>query len=311
MPNMQYVHIKFNVIWVYLFMISDPISRVSESPECPSPPPRRNRGSSSRHGAATNGETMSPRGGVFKHGYPGNATAKETSADDSNLRSPSMRKRDAMMRRYNSASVLPTATSSDVNKNHILPSREQFSLGGSRNKDWDSTYQDQSSQQNSHHESYGNQTQNLCQVDIVGESFEARFPWQRDISTQCDIPGERGSVSSSGSGSGGSDGSYNVQTHSNEDRNSVNRRSSHDSVRRRHNFFKNRRPRSMTSLESSLRHSDMYRSDTNINYSGQRRTASDPTVLNTSNRKRMPILIADDPGSVSDLESILENPNDK
>ena len=206
----------------------------------------------------------------------------------------------------------------DTNRNHVVSTRDGLSYSESDRKDWGTAYQEQSGIHSTSHGLNGTQTQDLCQVDIVGESFEARFPWQRDISTQCDIPGERCSVSSSCSGSGGSDGSYhlhnlqNCSNYINDDRNTSPRRASNDSIRRRHNMFKNRRPRSMTSLESHLRSSDMYRSDTNINYSGkQARTSSDPTALSNGNRKRMPLLVADDPGSVSDLESIMENPNDR
>lgn len=221
------------------------------------------------------------------------------------------------MRRYNSTSVLPIGNlRTDENKNHLPPSKDGLSYSEVDQRGWDSGYHEQS-RMGSQHELYRKQTQNLGQVDIVGESFEARFPWQRDISTQCDISGERGSVSSSCSGSGGSDGSYQLQNiqncnnYVNDERNIPFRRTSTDSVRRRHNLFKNRRPRSMTSIEATLHRSDMYRSDTNINYSGrQGRTSSDPTALHSGNRKRMPLLVADDPGSVSDLESIMENPND-
>lgn len=298
---------------VQVLLLSDSIERVSESPDCPSPPPRRNRNRKYEER-----DSSSP-GFDQDHLRGKGLVGLDLSADDNHLRSPSLRKRDAMMRRYNSTSALPiSAPMVDMNKNHINPARDKLSLNGADRKDWGSTYHEPSDPQNSGHELNGKQTQDLCQVDIVGESFEARFPWQRDISTQCDISGERCSISSSCSGSGGSDGSYqsqnlqNCSNYVNDERNVNFRRSSNDSVRRRHNVFKNRRPRSMTSLESHLRNSDIYRSDTNINYSGrQGRTCSDPTGVNPSNRKRMPLLVADDPGSVSDLESIMENPNDR
>lgn len=242
-------------------------------------------------------------------------------------RSPSARKRDIMMRRYNSTSVLPMVTPVDMNKNHIMHSRDDNFVSTNEHNDNDirecSVVNGNQSNLNgnqSHINDEDNEEHTLVHMDIVGESYEARYPWQRDISTQCDLSGYRNSVSS---GSSGSDWSNYTAANNQNCSNYVNancvtsgtnpaRRQSSDNIRKRHHVFRTRRPRSMTCLESNTLYtsnSDMYPSDTNLNHR-RGRTSSDPSIQNLPNRKRMPLLVADDPGSVSDLESILENPHD-
>ena len=255
--------------------------------------------------------------------------------DEANVRSPSMRKRDAMiMRRYNSAVSLASGKLKvDVNKNNVSCSGSRDSLVFTENGYFDSSGDNQERVDLRHTNHVANRlpcsvsndkdgvdAQSMGSFDIVGESFESRYPWQRDISTQCDIPNYRNSLSSSGSAN--SDGSM-FGVHGNsylydqaiETRPPTHpaRRSSSDNVKRRQTGYRSRRPHSMTSIEGHGDiNSDMYRSDTSLNafYRGHNRTSSDPAVVNVINRKRMPLMVADDPGSVSDLESIMENPND-
>lgn len=228
-----------------------------------------------------------------------------------------------MMRRYNSTSMLPRVTPVDLNRNHLMDSKDAYIIGTNGNDGNNAT---ENGKTNGFERSQSEQR--LVQVDIVGESFEARYPWQRDISTQCDLSGDRGSVSSGVSLSSGisSSSDWNSYTDANNQNcrnyvdsnctdkndNASNRRQSGDVVRRRHNVFRTRRPHSMTCLDSSNicnNNSDMYRSDSNINYR-HGRTSSESSLQSLPNRKRMPLLISDDPGSVSDLESIMENPHD-
>lgn len=236
------------------------------------------------------------------------------------------------MRRYNSTSVLPVVTPVDMNKNHIIESSDDSVFSNecnSDNKDRDFKLVNgiQSSNgiqsRNDNIQTDKQSESQLVHLDIVGDSFEARYPWQRDISIQCDIVRSRTSTSSDSMSSESDVGSYSTaikqqcneyvnanclnQTHGNPAR-----RQSSDNVRRRHNLFKNRRPRSMTFIDTGNiynNHPDMYRSDTNLNYR-HGRTSSESSGLNSPNRKRMPLMLADDPGSVSDLESILESPLD-
>lgn len=306
-------------------LFTENIDRVSipEAVESPSPPPRRPRGDKSR-------------GHHIRYGDHDSLSDKYTGHDASDLhqaevekipntpRSPSIRKRDVMMRKYHSTSVLPIVAPVDMNKNNIMDTRDDLHFATNEHNDNDVSERiinGNQSEQDYEHDQDGHR---LVQMDIVGDSYEARYPWQRDISTQCNLSGCRTSLSS-GSLSSGSEWSSCYSAANNQNctnyvnANCVNnkesapaRRQSSDNIRRRHNVFRNRRPRSMTSLDAPTmcsNYSDMYRSDTNLNYR-HGRTSSDSSVLNSPSRKRMPLLLADDPGSVSDLESILENPQD-
>ncbi|XP_052283759.1 uncharacterized protein LOC127880500 isoform X3 [Dreissena polymorpha] len=313
---------------------SDLATATRESPDkghlsesCPSPPPRKHRGQGQRSRLHTDvGHANSPRDSADEeHGL---ADGRDAGTFDDNVtaRSPSLRKRDTMMRRYHSAMTLPSGKSqtslkaqTDMNRNHIWTSKESVLAA-------DNGYYEESticrvSRQYDRSKSVPNggrispngngnsgvKGQNLCEVDIVGESYEARFPWQRDISTQCNILGYRDSISSSSSTTEGgcstvSSGIYvdcqNCDSHHSP---VVSRRQSAEAVRQRYIPNRNRRPKSMTCIETGKINSEM-----NYQGSGHMQMESDPVL----NRKRMPLMVSEDPGSVSDLESILENPSD-
>ncbi|XP_053377181.1 uncharacterized protein LOC123530509 isoform X3 [Mercenaria mercenaria] len=290
--------------------------------DTPSPPPRRSHADKSHEHRNQHGD----------HEYPSRNYTERNSADShqcdvektvTSSRSPSIRKRDIMMRRYNSTSVLPTVTPVDMNKNHLMESSGDFSVPA--NGHFDNEIRENSLVNGNKSEFHPDEDQfdhTLAHMDIVGESYEARYPWQRDISTQCNLSGYRNSVSSGSVSSGSEWSNYTAANNQNcsnyinsnymNNNNNPARRQSSDNIRRRHHVFKTRRPRSMTCLESDNiynNNSDMYRSDSNLNYR-HGRTLSDICIPNSPNRKRMPLLLADDPGSVSDLESILEIPHD-
>ncbi|XP_052781777.1 uncharacterized protein LOC128218214 isoform X3 [Mya arenaria] len=330
-------------VWKY------PLERLSAI-ECPSPPPLPPRASRSRlHEDSVEGlsclnepDSQTGNGNDTLSNNVRPSVLGSIVVDDSNVRSPSLRKRDAMMRRYNSAFTLPVGNMRvDQNKNNVSGSKDSLIFTDNGYNDESRSAQHTGERPHSNYMSNGmsfnatddNDTighQGLDQFDIVGESYEARYPWQRDISTQCDFPGYRDSLSSCGSGTSDgnsvpSPGASNCMCKTFQDSDSprssrrssadnVARRSPTDNVRRRHLGYRSRRPHSMTSLESGQIpiNSDMYRSDTNLNRHQRphARTSSDPAMLNVLNRKRMPLLVADDPGSVSDLESIMENPAD-
>ena len=303
---------------------SENTSTLTQSEELPpSPPPRCPIKDNSRRPRSQYGNPISSsRNYIEKVPIDSYQYAGEKTLTSS--RSPSIRKRDIMMRRYNSTSVLPVVTPVDMNKNHLMDSRGEFAVPTNGHND--NEIKDNSAVNGNQSYSYSEEDQSkhpFVHMDIVGESYEARYPWQRDISTQCNLSGCRNS-DSSGSVSSGSElsnytaannqncSNYVNSNYTNNENGNPARRQSSDNIRRRHQVFKTRRPRSMTCLDSSNIYnssSDMYRSDTNLNYR-HGRTMSESFAQNSPSRKRMPLLLADDPGSVSDLESILENPFD-
>ncbi|XP_060606668.1 uncharacterized protein LOC132758973 isoform X3 [Ruditapes philippinarum] len=289
----------------------------------PSPPPRRPiRDHSRRPRSQYGNQPSSSRNYTEKIATDSHQNGSEKTITSS--RSPSIRKRDIMMRRYNSTSVLPLVTPVDMNKNHLMDSRGDFSVptNGHNDNEIKESSAVNGNQSNIHPEN-DQSLHPFVHMDIVGESYEARYPWQRDISTQCNLSECRHSISSGSVSSGSELSNYTAANNQNcsnyinsncmDNRNgNPARRQSSDNIRKRHHVFKTRRPRSMTCLDSSNIYnssSDMYRSDTNLNYR-HGRTMSESFVQNSPSRKRMPLLLADDPGSVSDLESILENPYD-
>ncbi|KAL4225950.1 hypothetical protein ACF0H5_013938 [Mactra antiquata] len=309
-------------------------SRTSTSPVIPSPPQRRAINEESRD---FNNQDGGPQNNSTKS-YVGRPSTNTRQSDQEitgspSVRPPSVRKRDIMMRRYNSASVLPRVTPVDLNRNHLVNAKDSYSSHTSCCNGNHSVHEGVNTTNGI---GRSQSEQGLVQVDIVGESFEARYPWQRDISTQCNLSGDRGSVSSGVSLSSGisSCGDWNYYTDVNtqncrnfidsecNDKNDNNmssssslprRQSNEVVVRRRGNVARTRRPHSLTCLDSNSMYtnsnSDMYRSDSNLNYR-HGRTASESSIQSLPNRKRMPLLVSEDPGSVSDLESIMENPHD-
>lgn len=293
----------------------------------PSPPPRRPIKGASRRFTNSNGnQNTEHASSSVSNQNNSNLRSSEMDATVITPRSPCIRKKEVVMRRYNSTSVLPVATPVDLNKNHIVETTDNsvFSEDGQNdNKVANGMIVNGIQSSNDASNRKISSGSSLVDVDIVGESFEARYPWQRDISTQCNLLGGPNSASSGSMSSESELGTFssaNKQQCSdyinanfvNQSYGAPTRRQSSDNIRRRHNIFKNRRPRSMTCIESDVMYnsnSDVYRSDTNLTYR-HGRTCSESSALNSPSRKRMPLVLADDTGSVSDLESILENPLD-
>ncbi|XP_025107380.1 uncharacterized protein LOC112572072 isoform X2 [Pomacea canaliculata] len=197
----------------------------------------------------------------------------------------------------------------------------------------------------------------LQDLDIVGESFESRFPWQRDVSVQCNLSlynwrqHRGGSTSSSHSGGGGGGGrlesllissvdsgchsistSHNPhhllhqhqQHHSSSsgraspsqvNTDATNKGSNFNSISgvvRRVNFVRRPRPSSMGALDNTRHQVEVSRFRELITRRGERK--SDPQLgvqsPPSSGWRRIPLVGQEEGESVSDLESILEYPDD-
>lgn len=143
--------------------------------------------------------------------------------------------------------------------------------------------------------------------DIVGESFDARYPWQRDVSVQCDMSywkqfQKHNHPSSEPYKSGLIDKD-----------NSLGSSMTNVCLRRRDNFANRGKPRpnSIGPIENCKFQNELARFRDGYTRRGRK---SEPSLsLYQSpppNRTRLPLVLSDDTGSVSDLESILENPDD-
>lgn len=249
-------------------------------------------------------------------------------------RSPAVRKRDAMQRRYNSTSALFGSAVSPVDDADFdAPSRDVLILrrtssrpdesstddvvkngssGGSGS--WPTSpaevFGDSSSYFSAQHYD-GDVEDHLDKVDIVGESFEARYPWQRDVSTQCNISHlYRTSTSSSRTSCTSYASSYASEDSIDTPTPSVVSSNSPEIVlRKKTNAFRQKRPHSIGCMDNMIYEAEMEK----IRELNSRRVRhSEPFIQNTSGlyRKRLPLLPQDDPEIVSDLESILENPRE-
>ncbi|XP_041347566.1 uncharacterized protein LOC121367453 [Gigantopelta aegis] len=134
--------------------------------------------------------------------------------------------------------------------------------------------------------------------DIVGDTFDARFPWQRDVSVQCNINQDNG-YSRHASSCGRDDAFYSPMS-------PVCLRTDRPSGRTR-----SQRPNSLGQMDNYKYNCELSRF--RENYS-ERTRKSDPSIMfqfqsPPQSRKRMPMVLSDDTGSISDLESIMENPD--
>ena len=245
-------------------------------------------------------------------------------------RSPAVRKRDAMQRRYNSTSALFSGTPSPIDDVIFdSPSRDMNVLilrRGSARSEESSTddgvrtgssggscptspadvFGETDSYFSSRHYD-GDVEDHLDKVDIVGESFEARFPWQRDVSTQCNISFlYRTSTSSSRNScaSFASEDSIDTPTPSVRSPNSP-----EVVIRKKTSAFRQKRPHSIGCMDNMIYEAEMER----LREMNSRRVRhSEPFIQNSAGlyRKRVPLLSQEDMESVSDLESILENPRE-
>ena len=136
--------------------------------------------------------------------------------------------------------------------------------------------------------------------DIIGDTFDAKFPWQRDVSVQCNINQEDGNTRQ-GSCDGRED-PYHSQLIP--------------------VCLRNERPclRTRSQRPTSLGHVDNYKYNCELSRFREsyceRTRKSDPSIMFSfhsppQSRKRMPMVLSDDTGSVSDLESIMENPDNR
>ena len=245
-------------------------------------------------------------------------------------RSPAVRKRDAMQRRYNSTSALFSGTTSPGDDgSYDTPSRDMNLLllrrGSSRSEESSTddgirtgssggscptspadVFGDTDNYFSAQHYD-GDVEDHLDKVDIVGESFDARFPWQRDVSTQCNIPFlYRTSTTSSRNScaSCASEDSVDTPTPSVRCSNSP-----EVVIRKKTSAFRQKRPHSIGCMDNMIYEAEMER----LRELNSRRVRhSEPFVQNSAGlyRKRVPLLSQEDLESVSDLESILENPKE-
>nr|KAG5697600.1 hypothetical protein BaRGS_001025 [Batillaria attramentaria] len=178
----------------------------------------------------------------------------------------------------------------------------------------------------------GNRLQDL---DIVGESFESRFPWQRDVSVQCNLNlyNYRRARQDGGSTSSSQSGDLvvsSVDLPCNNSNNSVNTVDSHQpyphpslqgdpkalnsnatsGVTRRANFTRRPRPNSMGALDNARYQSELSRFRDMVTRRGERK--SDPQIMQSppTGWRRVPLVFQEEVESVSDLESILEYPDE-
>lgn len=236
-------------------------------------------------------------------------------------RSPAVRKRDAMQRRYNSTSALfGSAVSSVDDADYDSPSRDVLMLRRrSSRTDESSTndgirngssvgscptspadvFGDTASYFSAQHYD-GDVEDHLDKVDIVGERFDARYPWQRDVSTQCNIAHLfRTSTSSSRTSctSWASQESVDTPTPSVGSVKSP-ANSPEIVLRKKTNAFRQKRPHSIGCMDNMIYEAEMEK----LREINSRRVRhSEPLIQHTSGLY---------PDSVSDLESILENPRE-
>ncbi|ESO88748.1 hypothetical protein LOTGIDRAFT_165161 [Lottia gigantea] len=151
---------------------------------------------------------------------------------------------------------------------------------------------------------------NYQQLDIVGESFDARFPWQRDVSVQCNIPPVLSPRSYISPPCYPSSPLYPTSPiRKDEPHNSVSNAVA--VVRRRKQNFKKERPKTIGPIENNMFENELAKFR---DMHSRRNRLSDPNLANLfqsppGTRKRGPLILSDDTGSISDLESILENPD--
>ncbi|XP_046565997.1 uncharacterized protein LOC124274678 isoform X1 [Haliotis rubra] len=143
--------------------------------------------------------------------------------------------------------------------------------------------------------------------DIVGESFDARYPWQRDVSVQCDMNYWKQYQKTA---------PPNSEFHSPgliDKDNSLGSSMTNVCLRRRDNFANRGKPRpnSIGPIENSKFQNELARFRDGYTRRGRK---SEPCLglfqSPPPNRTRLPLVLSDDTGSVSDLESIMENPDD-
>ncbi|KAK3595624.1 hypothetical protein CHS0354_009588 [Potamilus streckersoni] len=143
--------------------------------------------------------------------------------------------------------------------------------------------------------------ESLDKLDIIGESSETRFPWQRDVSTQCDMPmfSHRSSISSRSSRTSfdsddSQDGAY-VPSPPKAD------------VLKRQRMFRHSRPHSVGCMENTIYEEEVQQ----MREQSRRARKSDPFLHSTFtyNRKRVPYFAPEDSGSATDLEAITEYPS--
>lgn len=188
----------------------------------------------------------------------------------------------------------------------------------------------------------------LQDLDIVGESFESRFPWQRDVSVQCNLNlhhyrrARQDCVSSSSSQSGDlvvssvdppcHNTTTATTTNTNNNNNFVTTSDSQQpypsqpgpladpkaqnsnatsGVTRRANFTRRPRPNSMGALDNARYQSELSRFRDMVTRRGERK--SDPQIMQSppTGWRRVPLVFQEEVESVSDLESILEYPDER
>lgn len=239
----------------------------------------------------------------------------DTSSQCSN--SAVMKRRDIFpKRRHNSASAIHVNTNPPkvVDKNGIqCKSYRYFNQQGSldsafqrnRNQSCECTINKAKSLDNPIRESSpdnrrSSQSSPYEEFDIVGETFEARFPWQKDVSTQCTLSPVEQRISCGECSSPASS----------EPRTPETKKKTHSSILRKRRKLRTLRPHSIGCTEDTAHQYDVLeRKEDRIRKSRK----SEPFVHKQTNfiRKRMPLVEQDDPGSMSDLESILEDPDDE
>ncbi|KAL3853306.1 hypothetical protein ACJMK2_016856 [Sinanodonta woodiana] len=143
--------------------------------------------------------------------------------------------------------------------------------------------------------------ESMEKLDIIGESSKTRFPWQRDVSIQCDMPllSHMSSISSRSSRTS-------FDSDDSQDGTILPSPPKAD-VLKRQRIFRHSRPHSVGCLENTI-----YEEEVQQMREQSRRARKSDSFLHSTfpyNRKRVPYFAPEDSGSATDLESITEYPS--
>ncbi|KAJ8301106.1 hypothetical protein KUTeg_020093, partial [Tegillarca granosa] len=224
----------------------------------------------------------------------------------SSPRAPAKRKRDFLKRRHNSTSSLPFGVSSvPTNLSSMAECEDEndYNSYGKFNNEETNTNESRlnvcqngelsniSNARSVHSNSCPHIELSYTMFDIVGDSFASRFPWQRDVSTQCNIwlnfkP-------------------QNLSDPLCEPPGSLSPTSQNKFDSSRSRFLS--RPHSIGCVDSSLCDEEFE----NFKLEHARRSRNSDSFLHSNRlqKRRMTNSLIDDQGSCSDLGSISENPD--
>lgn len=227
----------------------------------------------------------------------------------SSPRAPAKRKRDFLKRRHNSTSALPFGISSVPTNLSSMAECDDENDHNDRNSYGDYTYDEIDTNKNHldicqngemsgmsnarsvHSNSCPHIELSYTMFDIVGDSFASRYPWQRDVSTQCNIR-------------------LNFNQQSFGDQSCEPPGSLSPTSQNRFDISRSRflsRPHSIGCVDSSVRDEEFE----NLKLEHARRSRNSDSFLHSNRlqKRRMTNSLIDDQGSCSDLGSISENPD--